>query len=179
MFAEDLSETRLTGLFTALVGLGVREGLVYRSERGAGAAIWFPPVTKDHAGLDVATGTSQWSSGRRGEALAVLAAARPSEPHYYLDAVGVVPGQHRRGIASDLLASVLVACDLKGVPAYLENSDPANVSFYARHGFEGAGSLPMPKGHPRSSPCGANPDRESDLTGVPEKTRAHVPLGHD
>jgi ribosomal protein S18 acetylase RimI-like enzyme len=70
------------------------------------------------------------------------------EPHFYLDAVGVVPGERRRGIASDLLDSVLAMCDADHVAAYLENSDQANTNFYARHGFEEIGPLPMPNGGP-------------------------------
>jgi hypothetical protein len=91
MLADDLSHERLTGLFTTLVALGVREGLVYRSEACDGASIWFPPVEAQRDALDVTTATSEWTSSRRGAALAVLAAGRPTEPHFYLDAVGVVP----------------------------------------------------------------------------------------
>jgi GNAT superfamily N-acetyltransferase len=148
MFADDLSGARLGGLFTALVELGIRAGLVYRSEQGDGSAIWFPPIRSDNSGLDVAAGTSEWSSDRRGKALAVLSAGRPAQPHFYLDAVGVAPGQRRRGVASELLAPVLAVCDADRVPAYLENSDTENTTFYNQHGFEAVGPLPMPQGAP-------------------------------
>ena len=151
MFAEDLSQERLGGLFTSLVEFGLQQGLVYRSPNRDGAAIWFAPIGSDRIGesnLDVAAGTAEWSSGRRGDALAVLATARPAEPHFYLDAVGVVPRGRRRGTASDLLTPVLADCDNDGIGAYLENSDPANTSFYARHGFEEVAALPMPQGAP-------------------------------
>jgi len=148
MFADDLSEARLGGLFTALVGLGIRDGLVYRSAQGDGSAIWFPPIRRDNSGLEVVLSTSEWSSDRRGKALAVLSAERPSQPHFYLDAVGVAPGRRRRGLASELLAPVLAVCDADRVPAYLENSDPTNTTFYDQHGFEAVGPLPMPHGAP-------------------------------
>jgi ribosomal protein S18 acetylase RimI-like enzyme len=147
MFADDLSSPRLISLFSALVGLGVRQGQVYRTRHGDGAAIWFPPV-ESTCRPDPAGGTSEWSSRRRAAAPGVLAAARPPEAHIYLDAVGVVPAQRRRGVASELLAPVLARCDRDDIAAYLENSDPANIAFYARNGFEEIGPLPMPVGCP-------------------------------
>lgn len=148
MFEDDLSQVRLGGLFASLVEFGIKNGVVFASNRNDGAAIWFPPIPDSTEQLDVTTDTSQWSGGRRDAALAVLAEARPTESHYYLDAVGVVPDARRRGTASALLAPVLATCDDSGVGAYLENSDPTNQSFYGRHGFEDVGLLPMPDGAP-------------------------------
>jgi GNAT superfamily N-acetyltransferase len=153
MFAEDLSATRLEGLFRSLVEFGVCHGLVYRSTEGDGAAIWFPPIgderyVPDHPPADVAADTAEWSSGRRVAALQALAASRPADPHFYLDAVGVVPSRRRLGVASDLLEPALAECDVKSIGAYLENSDPANTSFYARHGFEEVAQIVMPEGAP-------------------------------
>ena len=153
MFAEDLSLRRLEGLFTSLVEFGLRYGLVYASADGVGAAIWFPPIgdarfSSDQPAPDVAADTAEWSSGRRAAALDALASNRPSEPHFYLDAVGVVPTCRRRGVASALLEPALVECDAKAIGAYLENSDPANTSFYARHGFEKMDQIAMPEGAP-------------------------------
>jgi GNAT superfamily N-acetyltransferase len=148
MFADDLTEKRLCGLFTALVEFGIKNGLVYQTDHGDGAAIWFPPNPEDWDALDVTTDTSEWSGGRRDAVLAVLAVGRPIEPHYYLDALGVVPSARRQGKASRLLAPVLHKCDVEGIGGYLENSDPTNRSFYRQHGFEEIGALPMPDDAP-------------------------------
>jgi len=148
MFEDDLSQARLTGLFTSLVEFGLENGLVFAPDADHGAAIWFSPLPESMARLDVTTGTSRWSGGRRDAALTALADSRPPEPHYYLDAVGVVPDLRRRGMASALLAPVLATCDDRGIGAYLENSDPANTAFYGRHGFEELRTLPMPEGAP-------------------------------
>jgi GNAT superfamily N-acetyltransferase len=148
MFEDDLTEIRLRGLFTSLVEFGIKNGLVYAPAGEDGAAIWFAPMGDTLDQLDVTTDTSEWNGGRRDAALAVLAEGRPSEPHYYLDAVGVVPDRRRLGAASALLAPVLATCDRDGVGAYLENSDPANSCFYGQHGFRDVGRLPMPEGAP-------------------------------
>lgn len=66
----------------------------------------------------------------------------------YLAAVGVIPGERRRGLASALLAPVLEQCDATGTDAYLENSDPRNTSFYERLGFSSLAVLQMPIGCP-------------------------------
>jgi hypothetical protein len=158
MFADDLSEVRLQGLFTALVQFGLHYGLVYGTPDRDGAAIWFPPAGRkrddldvtslDVTSLDLTADTTEWTSGRRRAVLAVLAAARPADPYFYLDAVGVVPGGRRSGRASELLAPVLSVCDTDRIGAYLEKSDPANTNFYAHHGFEEIGPLPMPEDAP-------------------------------
>ena len=157
MFEDDLSEVRLRGLFTSLVEFGIKNGEVFASSAGEGAAIWFPPILDQWDHLDVTTDTSEWSGGRRDAALAVLAEGRPTEPHYYLDAVGVLPTMRRHGTASSLLAPVLTRCDTDGVGAYLENSDPANPSFYRRQGFEETGILPLPEGAPLVVPMWRTP----------------------
>jgi GNAT superfamily N-acetyltransferase len=163
MFTEDLSRPRLEGLFTSLVEFGLRYGWVYQSADAEGAAIWFPPIgddrfVSDEPAPNVGADTAEWSSDRRGAALEALGAARPTAPHFYLDAVGVVPLRRRHGMASDLLAPVLAECDTKGIGAYLENSDYANGSFYARHGFEQFNSVPMPVGAPPIVSMWRDPD---------------------
>lgn len=148
MFEDDLSDTRLQGLFTSLVGLGMKNGLVYSFAPHEGGAIWFPPVLPERVAPDVTCATAAWTAGRRDAALAVLAAHRPTERHFSLDAVGIVPERRRRGEASALLAPALAMCDADGVGAYLENSDAANAPFYRRQGFVETGALPMPEGAP-------------------------------
>ncbi len=60
----------------------------------------------------------------------------PREPHFYLGILGVRQERQASGLGSALLADMLARCDDEGIPTYLEVSNPDNIPFYARHGFE-------------------------------------------
>jgi ribosomal protein S18 acetylase RimI-like enzyme len=62
--------------------------------------------------------------------------AHPSEAHWYLVVLSVRPEAQRRGLGSRLVEPILARADADGLPSYLETSDPANVAFYRRFGFE-------------------------------------------
>ena len=129
-------ETRRRGqsvsLFSHLLTDALRAGLVYVSLDGWGAAAWSAPIEGTVAPR---RRTDNWNADRRATTLAAMAAARPETPHFYLAAVGVNPASRRWGLGSALLAPVLERCDATSTPAYLENSDPANQTFYESHGF--------------------------------------------
>jgi GNAT superfamily N-acetyltransferase len=59
----------------------------------------------------------------------------PTDPHWYLETMGVDPGAQRKGIGGRLLEPVLEIADGDGVDCYLETADPRNTDYYARHGF--------------------------------------------
>jgi GNAT superfamily N-acetyltransferase len=60
----------------------------------------------------------------------------PKAPHWYLAVIGVEPVRQGAGLGGKLLSAVLGRLDETGVPAYLETSTEANVSWYRHHGFE-------------------------------------------
>ena len=73
---------------------------------------------------------------RRGlRAEAEMTRKKPTEPHAYLFTIGVHSSGQGKGLGRRLLAPMLEALDRAGLPAYLENSNPRNHSFYAGHGF--------------------------------------------
>lgn len=72
----------------------------------------------------------------RMEALGKMQQARLDEPHWYLAVLGTSSHQQGKGLGSRVLAPMLERCDRIGALAYLESSNPANASFYRRHGFE-------------------------------------------
>ena len=68
-------------------------------------------------------------------------AHHPAFPHAYLFSIGVRQRAQGRGLGRKLIQPVLDACDREGVPAYLENSNPANTGFYTSCGFEPQGVI--------------------------------------
>ena len=70
-----------------------------------------------------------------------MAAFHPHEPHWYLPLIGVYPASQGQGVGNALMTHALARCDRDGVAAYLESTNPRNVSLYRRHGFEPLGEI--------------------------------------
>jgi ribosomal protein S18 acetylase RimI-like enzyme len=64
-----------------------------------------------------------------------MAAAVPAEPHWHLAFIGVDPSAQGRGIGAALLHHVLPLVDAQGSQAYLESTNPRNITLYERFGF--------------------------------------------
>ncbi|HEX8874831.1 MAG TPA: N-acetyltransferase [Nitrosospira sp.] len=65
----------------------------------------------------------------------VMESHHPVDPHYYLYMLGVHPNYQSQGLGSALLHTMLECCDHEQMPAYLEASNPRNISLYRSHGF--------------------------------------------
>ena len=78
----------------------------------------------------------------------VLGKHHPKYPHYYLFAIGVNADMKHQGIGSQLMAPTLRDCDANNMPAYLENSNEANLDFYGKFGFKVSKELSPAKGCP-------------------------------
>jgi GNAT superfamily N-acetyltransferase len=72
--------------------------------------------------------------------------AHPEEPHWYLAIIGSDPDVRGKGYGQVLMQSRLDRCDAEHAPAYLESSNPDNVPYYQRFGFEITGELTPPRG---------------------------------
>ena len=81
-----------------------------------------------------------------------MAKYHPEEAHWYLPLIGVDPAHQRRGHGDALMRFALEQIDREKVPAYLESSNPRNLSLYRRHGFEELGTIQFAP-HPRSFRC--------------------------
>jgi ribosomal protein S18 acetylase RimI-like enzyme len=80
----------------------------------------------------------------RGELYAVLeqmATYHPSEPHWYLPLIGVDPPHQGKGHGAALLTYALERCDRDHCFAYLESTNPRNITLYQRHGFNALGEI--------------------------------------
>jgi ribosomal protein S18 acetylase RimI-like enzyme len=60
----------------------------------------------------------------------------PSNQHWHLGPVGVLPSHQRKGIGTRLLSLFCKEVDACSAPAYLETDSDKNVRFYERFGFQ-------------------------------------------
>jgi len=72
----------------------------------------------------------------------------PEEPHWYLAVIGSDPTVRGGGFGQALMRSRLDRCDAEHAPAYLESSNPDNIPYYTRFGFEVTGEIKLPDGGP-------------------------------
>jgi ribosomal protein S18 acetylase RimI-like enzyme len=74
----------------------------------------------------------------------------PAERHWFLANIGVDPDAQGRGVGSLLVADGLERADEEGLPVILETSNPDNVGYYRRLGFEEFDHYDIPEvGPPR------------------------------
>jgi ribosomal protein S18 acetylase RimI-like enzyme len=131
-------------LFRALGTSSFEAGAAHRTSDGLGVSLWLPPgVHGDDGPLEVVIAEST-AGERQAEVAAVFERTehyRPTEPHWYLSLIGVEASHRNKGCGTALLEHGLRQCDRDHRPAYLWSSNPQNVSFYQRHGFEIAGTI--------------------------------------
>ncbi|HXG07857.1 MAG TPA: GNAT family N-acetyltransferase [Nitrososphaera sp.] len=123
----------------AFGGRAFANGSAYYVDGYAGAALWLPPnVHPDMEALNwLMQNTTSDQARRDGPGVfEKMSGYHPDEPHWYLPLLGVDPFHHGRGLGSALMQHALKQCDRDGKLAYLESSNPKNIPFYQRHGFE-------------------------------------------
>ena len=129
----------------------------------AAAALWDPPGQWRQTPAEElrALPSLLWSFGlslRRGSVVEeIMKAAHPEEPHWYLAVIGSDPDVRGTGFGQALMGSRLDRCDAEHAPAYLESSNPVNVPYYERFGFEVTGELKLPGGGPSLIPMWRRP----------------------
>lgn len=150
-FAEDPVATWtfdgkpcLTPVFQRLArDVYLPRGICHVSEGDTGATMWLPPgPSKELPPLSLLGAAARLliDGGPKAmkRALAVdaeMVRRKPKAPHVYLFTIGVLARARGKGLGRRLLAPVLAACDAAGLPAYLENSNPANTPLYEGAGF--------------------------------------------
>jgi ribosomal protein S18 acetylase RimI-like enzyme len=108
------------------------------------AALWLPPgIEPDDAEMDaVMKGAFRPEIAEDvGAVMKAMAGHHPHEPHWYLPLIAADPHWIGQGLGGLLLKHALRRCDEQGVAAYLESSNPRNISLYQRHGFEITGRI--------------------------------------
>ncbi|MSQ10158.1 MAG: N-acetyltransferase [Dehalococcoidia bacterium] len=116
----------------------------YRTEDYLAAALWLPPgISPDEEALGELMSTAV-DPALQEEVFAVLeqvGAGHPEVPHWYLPVIGVDPTRQGQGYGSALLDHSLQAVDSAHDTAYLESTNPRNVSLYERFGFQVVGTI--------------------------------------
>jgi ribosomal protein S18 acetylase RimI-like enzyme len=119
-------------------------GTAYEIGGFAGVALWLPPgVAADEEALGnlierTAPAANLPDLARVFEQMANY---HPHEPHWYLPLIGVDPMRQGQRLGDQLMAHALARCDADELPAYLESSNPRNIPFYERQGFEAIGKI--------------------------------------
>jgi ribosomal protein S18 acetylase RimI-like enzyme len=72
--------------------------------------------------------------------------SRSGRPCRYVAMIGVEPNAQVRGLGGALLRHAVARCDEEGALAYLESSNPRNISLYLRAGVEIMGEIRVGKG---------------------------------
>lgn len=158
---------RLPRLFAALAKYQhLDHGGVEIASSGDGigaAALWDPPGTWQQTRGDelriapimlLTLGTAVL----RGQAASELMKKHhPEEPHWYLAVIGSDPLVRGGGFGQALMTSRLDRVDAEHAPAYLESSNPVNVPYYERFGFEVTGEMVLPNGGPSLIPMWRQP----------------------
>jgi ribosomal protein S18 acetylase RimI-like enzyme len=136
--------THFPSFVRAFGGKAFAHGSAYYVDGYTGAALWLPPDVHPDENALIALLERTVSEQIQKDFFPVfeqMGRYHPSEPHWYLPLMGVDPSQQGKGFGSALLQHTLMQFDRDNKLAYLESSNPRNIPFYKRHGFELLGSI--------------------------------------
>jgi GNAT superfamily N-acetyltransferase len=130
----------------AFGGRAFDHGTAYVADDCRAVALWLPPgISPDEETMGA---LAEEEVKRRPEVADALAGVfegmakyHPHEPHWYLPAIAADPQWTGKGLGAALMKHALARCDKDGLIAYLESSNPRNISFYERHGFRIMGEI--------------------------------------
>jgi GNAT superfamily N-acetyltransferase len=127
----------------AFGGRAFEHGTAYITEGARAAALWLPPgVEPDEAAIGAVTAQTVRPeiADDIGLMLQGMVEHHPREPHWYLPLIAD-PNWIGQGLGTLLMKHALRRCEEEGIAAYLESSNPRNISFYERHGFRIIGEI--------------------------------------
>lgn len=126
-------------------GKAFDHGTVHYVEGYRGAALWLPPDIHPDEDALVAHMNNSILEPSREAVFAVfeqMEESHPDESHWYLPVLAVDPAQQNNGYGSWLLEYANKMFDKERITAYLESSNPRNISLYKRHGYEVITEIP-------------------------------------
>ena len=132
------------GAFNAYGGKAVDTNTAYVVEGFKGTALWLPPnIEADEEAFvkEIEQNVLIEKQESLFKVLEELEKYHPEDPCWYLPIIAVDPHYQNNGIGSLLMKHALERVDSDGLPAYLESSNPRNMSLYKRYGFETMGQI--------------------------------------
>lgn len=136
--------TQMPRFAEAFGGRAFENGTAHMAKGGHAIALWLSPgVEPDGEAMEAILGEAlrpDVAEDIEGF-LQGMADHHPREPHWYLPLIAADPNWINRGLGAALLKHALRRCDEAGLPAYLESSNPRNISLYERHGFVAIGEI--------------------------------------
>ena len=129
----------------AFGGGAIEHGSAFNADAFKGTAFWLPPGIKsnEEAMLAVLTEFADQSALEDAEGfMEQMASFHPEDENcWYLTMIGVDSAYQGQGLGAALMKHALKQVDESGGSAYLESSNPRNLSLYQRHGFETMGII--------------------------------------
>jgi ribosomal protein S18 acetylase RimI-like enzyme len=119
-------------------------GTAYEIGDFAGVALWLPPGSSSDGEALASLIQRTAPAANQKDAAQVfeqMDGFHPREPHWYLPLIGVDPARQGQRLGDQLMIHALARCDADRLPAYLESSNPRNIPFYQRQGFEAIGRI--------------------------------------
>ena len=129
----------------AFGGKAIEHGAAYVAAGYKAAALWLPPgVESDEEKIEaLLEATIAPEIGDDVSAIfEQMDECHPSaENCWYLPLIAADPAFVGQGLGAAIMKHALQRCDEDGAMAYLESSNPRNISLYERHGFEIVGKI--------------------------------------
>jgi ribosomal protein S18 acetylase RimI-like enzyme len=142
----DRYELQATRFVQYLFDKRVSHRTVWTTANCEAVALWSPPGNDPHAAPshDVARMQAALHEAIGGEASnrlhlydnAVRGSMPESEPYWYLGVLGADPAYHGQGFGFAVMRAGMAHAQLHNGVSYLETTNPNNVAYYQRNGWE-------------------------------------------
>jgi ribosomal protein S18 acetylase RimI-like enzyme len=136
---EDLYESSFPDFVAAFGGQAFEHESAWALDDTSAVALWLAPGIEPEEEKVVGILSETVAPEKHDDLFSTLeqmAAAHPTDPHWYLPWLAVAPALQGRGFGARLLEHGLSTVDADGLPAFLETPNPRTVPLYERHGFE-------------------------------------------